>query len=148
MLVSLENRRPGAASVRCQLRDGVPRMGIRGAYSAPTGLVPAGTNLMLATRSEILAHVRTLRANIALARAALMNYKDDRLDRDKLEPAARRVDDLMDMYAGASRNVPRGLGWIAEIQSGIEAVTNDKAAVALSEAQAGVTALRAAMGVA
>jgi hypothetical protein len=109
--------------------------------------VPAGTSLILATRSEILAHLRTLRANIATARAALMNYKDDRLDRDKLEPAARRVDDLMDMYAGSSsRSVPRGLAWIAEIQSGIEAVTNAKAAAALSEAQAGVTALRAAMG--
>jgi maleate cis-trans isomerase len=103
---------------------------------------------MLATRSEILAHLRTLRANIAMARAALMNYKDDRLDRDKLEPAARRVDDLMDMYAGRSGSVPRGLGWIAEIQSGIEAVTNAKAAGALSDAQAVVTALRAAMGVA
>ncbi|HTC43489.1 MAG TPA: hypothetical protein VK696_00435 [Steroidobacteraceae bacterium] len=101
---------------------------------------------MIATRSEILAQLRTLRANIAAARAALVNYKDDRLDRDKLEPAARRVDDLMDMYSGSSRNVPRGLGWIAEIQSGIEAVTNDKAAVALNEALAGVTALRAAMG--
>jgi hypothetical protein len=123
-------------------------MGIRGAYSLPTGWVPAGTNLILATRSEILAQLRTLRANIAMARAALMNYKDDRLDRDKLEPAARRVDDLMDMYAGSSRNVARSLGWIAEIQSGIEAVSNDKAAVALSEAQAGITALRAAMGVA
>jgi len=121
-------------------------MSIRGAYSLPTGLVPAGTNLILATRSEILAHLRTLRANIAMARAALMNYKDDRLDRDKLEPAARRVDDLMDMYAGSSRSIPRGLAWIAEIQSGIEAVTNAKAEVALSEAQAGVTALRAAMG--
>jgi hypothetical protein len=122
-------------------------MDIPGAYSVPNGLVPDGTNLILATRSEILAHLRTLRANIAMARAALMNYKDDRLDRDKLEPAARRVDDLMDMYAGSSRSAPRSLGWIAEIQSGIEAVTNDKAAVALSGAQAGVTALRAAMGV-
>jgi hypothetical protein len=103
--------------------------------------------LILANRSEILAHLRTLRANIAMARAALMNYKDDRMDRDKLEPAARRVDDLMDMFAGSSRSVPRSLGWIAEIQSGIEAVTNDKAAVALSEAQAGLTALRVAMGV-
>jgi hypothetical protein len=74
-----------------------------------------------------------------------MNYKDDRVDRDKLEPAARRVDDLMDMYAGSTRSVPRGLGWIAEIQSGIEAVTNTKAEVALSAAQADVTALRAAM---
>jgi len=98
-----------------------------------------------ATRSEILAHLRTLRTNIAIARDALMHFKDDRLDRDKLEPAARRVDDLMNMYASSSRNVPRGLGWIAEIQTSVEQMTNPKAAEALGEARIGIAALLAAM---
>jgi hypothetical protein len=104
------------------------------------------TNSLPATRSEILAHLRTLRANIATARDALMHFKDDRLDRDKLEPAARRVDDLMNMYASSNRNVPRGLGWIAEIQSGLDGMTNPKAAEALGEARVGIAALLAAMG--
>ena len=37
----------------------------------------------------ILGQLRTLRASIAQARDALMHFHADRLDRDKLEPAAR-----------------------------------------------------------
>jgi hypothetical protein len=50
------------------------------------------------------------------------------------------------MYASSNRNVPRGLGWIAEIQTGVEQMTNPKAAEALSEARIGIAALLAAMG--
>jgi hypothetical protein len=92
-------------------------------------------------RSQILAHLRTLRASLTRARAALMHFKDDRLDRDKLEPAARRVDDLMDMFASNSRDTAQGCLWLIEIQSGLEQVTNAKAAQALSEARIDITAL-------
>lgn len=92
-------------------------------------------------RSQILAHLRTLRASIAQARDALVHFKADRLDRDKLEPAARRVDDLMNMYASESRNPTQGRTWIAEIQSGIDQVTNPKSAAALNDARTDITKL-------
>ena len=96
-------------------------------------------------RSQVLAQLRTLRANIAQARDALMHFKADRLDRDKLEPAARRVDDLMDMYAGNSRDSVQGCLWVTEIQEGIELVTNPKAADSLRTARADITALLEAL---
>jgi len=97
-------------------------------------------------RSEILAHLRTLRANLGRARAALVHFKDDRLDRDRLEPAARRVDDLMDMFASNSRDTARGCLWVTEVRSGVEQVTNPKAAEALREARIDIAALLDAMG--
>jgi hypothetical protein len=121
-------------------------------YNAQNGSLPPGiwmpltTNSLPATRSEILAQLRTLRTNIAAARDALMHFKDDRADRDKLEPAARRVDDLMNMYASSNRNVARGLAWMTDIQTGVEQMTNPKAAEALGEARVGIAALFAAMG--
>jgi hypothetical protein len=93
-----------------------------------------------------MTHLRTLRGNLAQARDALMHYKADRLDRDKLEPAARRVDDLMNMFASNMRSVEKGSLWIAEIQSGVEQVTNPKAAEALGEARLDIAALLDAMG--
>jgi hypothetical protein len=98
-----------------------------------------------ATPSEILGHLWTLRANIAAARDVLMHFKDDRLDRDKLEPAARRVDDLMNMFVSSNRNVARGLAWMTEIQNGVEMMTNPKAAAALDAARVDIAVLFAAM---
>jgi hypothetical protein len=91
--------------------------------------------------AKILAHLRTLRASLAQARAALMHFKDDRLDRDKLEPAARRVDDLMNMFAGNVRDPGQGSLWVTEVQSGVDQITNPKAAEALREARVDITVL-------
>jgi hypothetical protein len=74
-----------------------------------------------------------------------MHFKDDRVDRDRLEPAARRVDDLINMFAGTQRDVVQGSLWVIEIQSGIEEVTNPKAADALNEARIEAAALLESM---
>jgi hypothetical protein len=105
------------------------------------------TRLSRSEHSKILAHLRTLRASLAQARDALMHFKNDRLDRDKLEPAARRVDDLMNMFASNSRDPAQGSLWITEIQSGVALVTNPKAAEALREAQVDITALLDVIGI-
>jgi hypothetical protein len=94
-----------------------------------------------AEHAKIRAHLGTLRASLTQARDALMHFKGDRLDRDKLEPAARRVDDLMNLFVGELRDSTQGPLWIAEIQSGVEQVTNPKAAEALREARIDITAL-------
>jgi hypothetical protein len=94
---------------------------------------------------RLLAHLRTLRMNLEQARAALMHYKDDRVDRDKLEPAARRVDDLMNMFAATAPDRAQGLAWMTEIQTGVERVANPKAAAALRAASVEITALLAAL---
>ena len=104
------------------------------------------TSLSRLAHSKILARLRTLRASLAQARDALMHFKDDRLDRDKLEPAARRVDDLMNMFASNLRDLAKGSLWVTEIQSGVEQVTNPKAAEALREARVDITALLDVMG--
>ena len=96
-------------------------------------------------RSKILADLRSLRESLAHARDSLMHFKDDRVDRDRLEPAARRVDDLINMFAGTQRDVVQGSLWVIEIQSGIDEVTNPKAADALNEARLEAAALLAAM---
>ncbi len=100
-----------------------------------------GFSLSRADHSKVLAHLRTLRASLAHARDALMHFKDDRLDRDRLEPAARRVDDLMNMFAGSSSDRVQGSLWVCEVQVGIEQVTNPKAAQALRDAQVDITVL-------
>ena len=74
-----------------------------------------------------------------------MHFKDDRVDRDRLEPAARRVDDLINMFAGTQRDAIQGSLWVTEIQSGIEEVTNPKAADALNSARLEAAALLEAM---
>jgi hypothetical protein len=93
-----------------------------------------------------MTHLRALRANLAQARDALMHYKADRIDRDKLEPAARRVDDLMNMFASNLRSVEKSSRWVAEVQLGVEQVTNPKAAEALGEARVDIAALLDALG--
>ena len=55
----------------------------------------------------------------------------------------RRADDLMNMFAGNFRDLAQGSRWITEIQSGVEGVTNPKAAEALGEARVDITALLA-----
>ena len=96
-------------------------------------------------RSKILADLRSLRESLAHARDSLMHFKDDRVDRDRLEPAARRVDDLINMFAGTQRDAIQGSLWVTEIQSGIEEVTNPKAADALNSARLEAAALLEAM---
>jgi hypothetical protein len=109
--------------------------------------MPINSGLSQATRSDVLASLRSLRGSIARAREALMHYKADRTDRDKLEPAARRVDDLMNMFAGNERDLRKGSAWVAEVLGGVEQVTNPKAAAALTEAKAGISHLIELMGV-
>jgi hypothetical protein len=102
-------------------------------------------NVSRSAPQKILAHLRTLRVSLDQARTTLMHYKDDRVDRDKLEPAARRVDDLMNMFATGVRDPAQGLVWVNEIQSGIDQVANPKAAAALRDAGVEVAALLATM---
>ncbi len=83
--------------------------------------------------------------SLTQARDALMHFKDDRLDRDKLEPAARRVDDLMNMFSLDIRDSLQGPVWIADVQRSLEQVTNPKVAEALRDARADITALLALM---
>jgi len=108
--------------------------------------MPVNTSLSRSAHAKILVHLRALRASLAQARDALMHFKDDRLDRDKLEPAARRVDDLMNMFASNLRDPAQGSRWVTEIQSEVERVTNPKAAEALGEARVDITALLDLMG--
>jgi hypothetical protein len=102
--------------------------------------------LSRSARSNILAHLRTLRGSIGQARDLLMHFRDDRVDRDRLEPAARRVDDLMNLFAGGSRDLARGSAWVNEILSGVEQVTNPKSAAALGEARVDLSALLEVLG--
>ena len=104
------------------------------------------TQLPHAQRTQVRAHLRTLRMSLTQARDALMHFKEDRVDRDMLEPAARRVDDLMDLFVGHSRDSTKGSLWLAEIQSGVERVTNPKATAALGEAKVDISALISLMG--
>lgn len=99
------------------------------------------SSLSRSALAEILAHLRSLRASLTKARDALVHFKDDRVDRDKLEPAARRVDDLMNLFANGSRNPEQGSRFISEIQIDIEQVTNSKSADALRAAQVDIAAL-------
>jgi ribosomal protein L22 len=94
-----------------------------------------------ADQAQILARLRTLRMSLAHARDVLMHFRGDRLDRDKLEPAARRVDDLMNMFVRTSSDRTQASLWISEIQAGVEQVTNPKAAEALRDARVDVAAL-------
>ena len=104
------------------------------------------SSLSRTQHSQIRAHLRTLRISLTQARDSLMHFKNDRLDRDKLEPAARRIDDLMNLFAGEVSNSAQSLLWLAEIQSGIDESTNPKAAEAQSEARIAVAALFKAIG--
>ena len=105
----------------------------------------ASFNLPRAASSEVLNQLRRLRASIAQARDALMHFHNDRLDRDKLEPAARQVDVLMTMFASELRDPARGSVLITEIQGVLDQVTNPKSAEALRDARVDITALFDAM---
>ena len=103
------------------------------------------STLSRSAHAVILAHLRTLRANLAKARDALVHFKVDRVDRDKLEPAARRVDELMNLFAIGSRDPQQGSLLVTEIQDGVDKVTNPKSADALRDAQADIVVLLNAM---
>lgn len=105
------------------------------------GAMPTDIRFSSSDQSMILSRLRALRSHIEQAREVLMHFKVDRLDRDKLEPAARRVDDLMNMFGSTSRNRAQGSLWISEIQIGVEQVTNPKAAEALRAARVDIQAL-------
>ena len=107
--------------------------------------MPVVPVLSRAQHSQIRAHLRTLRMSLTQARDSLMHFKSDRLDRDKLEPAARRIDDLMNLFAGDVSDSAQGLLWLAEIQSGVKEVANSKAAAALTVAQEDIAALLSVM---
>lgn len=90
-----------------------------------------------------LAHLRTLRRTLDQARDALMHFKDDRIDRDKLEPAARRVDDLINLFAIGTQDRTQGLAWTTEIQRVLDTVANPKSAATLQTAGVEIAALLA-----
>ncbi len=104
------------------------------------------SKLTRAEQVEVRAQLRILRTSITQARDLLVHFKDDRIDRDKLEPAARRVDDLMDMFVGERGDSTRGCLWLAQIQNGIDEATNPKASDALNEARAAVAELLKTIG--
>jgi hypothetical protein len=105
----------------------------------------ASFNLSRAASSEVLNQLRRLRASVAQARDALMHFHNDRLDRDKLEPAARQVDVLMTMFASELRDPAQGALLVTEIQSVLDQVTNPKAAEALRDARVDIKTLLDAM---
>jgi len=88
-----------------------------------------------------LAHLRTLRLNLDQARSALMHFKEDRIDRDKLEPAARRVDDLINLFAISPQDAAQGLAWINDIRRALDTVANPKSVAKLDAARVEITAL-------
>jgi hypothetical protein len=88
------------------------------------GFMTTSFNLSRAASFEVLNRLRALRASIAQARNALVHFQQDRLDRDKLEPAARQVDLLINMFAGELRDPARGFLLMTEIQKGVDQVTN------------------------
>jgi hypothetical protein len=90
---------------------------------------------------KTLAHLRTLRLNLDQARSALMHFKDDRIDRDTLEPAARRVDDLMNLFVTGGQDSAQSLAWMTEIRVVIDKVANPKSTAALEAAGVEVAAL-------
>ena len=105
------------------------------------GAMAGNSSLSRLAHSKILARLRTLRASLAQARDALMHFKDDRLDRDKLEPAARRVDDLMNMFASSSTDPELVALWSSEIQGVMDRVPNPKSADALLQARSEIAAI-------
>jgi hypothetical protein len=99
-----------------------------------------------AAQSLILGRLRTLRKNLDVARTALLNFKEDRIDRDKLEPAARRTDDLMNLFTSDNKDPTQGTAWVKQILGSVDEVTNPKAATALGEARQDIAALLEVMG--
>jgi len=101
----------------------------------------AEANLARAEHAKVRSHLHVLRTNLTHARDALLHFKQDRIDRDRLEPAARRVDELMNMFAGDLRDLTAGAVWVAEVESAVAGVTNPKVTEALRAARVEVTAL-------
>jgi hypothetical protein len=123
----------------------VPRVGCARDSSYVGDEVMAINSNVSRANQRTLAHLRTLRLNLDQARTALMHYKDDRIDRDKLEPAARRVDDLMNLFATGAQEPAQGLAWMTEIRAVIDGVPNPKSTAALQAAGVEIDALVALM---
>jgi hypothetical protein len=70
------------------------------------------TSLTRLEHAKARTHLGALRTSLTQARDALMHFNADRLNRDKLE--ARRVDDLMNLFAGELRDSAQGPVWIAD----------------------------------
>jgi hypothetical protein len=70
-----------------------------------------------------------------------MHFKDDRADRDTLEPAARRIDGLMEMFASNSSDPLLVDLWSREIRGAIDKVSNPKSVEALREASGELAAI-------
>jgi len=115
---------------------------------APKVSMPVNRVLARTEYARTRAHLWRLRKSLTQARDALMHFKADRVDRDRLEPSARRVDDLMTMFGGNVADCEQGARWLTEIQGSLGGVTNPKAAEALQEARADITALLEVMGAA
>jgi len=90
--------------------------------------VAVNSTVSRSARSTVLERLRTLRGSLERARDTLMHFKDDRVDRDTLEPAARRIDELMNMFASNSTDPVVVALWSAEIQSTLDKVPNPKVA--------------------
>jgi hypothetical protein len=103
--------------------------------------VQVNTSISKSTRASVLERLRALRASLVSARDTLMHYKNDRVDRDILEPAARRVDELIVMFASSSSDISLVVRWSGEIRSLIDKVPNPKSANALLDASAELTAI-------
>jgi hypothetical protein len=123
--------RPSSRTIPTRLAPSHPRQ------SMP---IPASASR---ANQTALAHLRTLRLNLDQARSALMHFKDDRIDRDKLEPAARRVDDLINLFAIGPQDAAQGLAWLNEIRRGLDTVANPKSVAKLEAARVEITALLA-----
>ena len=105
------------------------------------GQVQVNSAVSRSTRSTVLERLRTLRGSLARARDTLMHYKDDRVDRDTLEPAARRVDELMNMFASNANDPATVTLWSSEIQAAMDKVPNPKVAATLVEARAEIAVI-------
>jgi hypothetical protein len=103
--------------------------------------VAVNTAVSRSTRSTVLEHLRLLRGSLAVARDKLMHFRDDRVDRDALEPAARRVDELMNMFATNLHDPALIALWSTEIQTAIAKVPNPKSADALHDASTELAAI-------
>ena len=101
----------------------------------------AVNNSVSRMNQRTLAHLRTLRLNLDQARSALMHFKDDRIDRDKLEPAARRVDDLMNLFATGAQNAGQSIAWMTEIRVVVDEMSNPKSTASLHAAGIEIAAL-------
>jgi len=140
-----EGETPADAPQVIRLR--IPRRwGQRHSWAEFGNAMTVNLSLTRGEQATVRGHLLALRTNLTRARDALMHFKGDRLDRDKLEPAARRVDDLVNLFAGYMPNSAQGQLWIGEVRICVEQVRNPKVADTLRDARADIAALLEVMG--